>query len=79
MRWKGKGSKFPSSSGRRFKIWWSSNEDEIGGVKILVREGLFMNVVEINRISDRVMVIIFGKKVVRIFCFYVPTMWKIDE
>ena len=39
-----------------------------------------MYVVEINRISDRVMavVIIYGKKVVKIFCLY-PTMWKIDE
>ena len=33
-----------------------------------------MNVVEIKRISDKVMVvvIIFGKKVVRIFCAYAP-------
>ena len=42
-----------------------------------------MNVVEINRISDRVMVvvIIFGKKVVIVInCLRVfPAMWKIDE
>ena len=33
-----------------------------------------MNVLEINRTSDRVMVvvIIFGKKVVRIVCAYAP-------
>ena len=39
-----------------------------------------MNFVGINRISDRVMVvvIIFGKKVVRIVCTYVPN-GKIDE
>ena len=46
----------------------------IGGVGILVREDLCMNVVEINKISDRVMVvvIIFGKKVVKIVCAYAP-------
>ena len=74
VRWRGMGSKFLGGLGRRFKLWWSGNEDKIGGVVILVREDLCMNVVEINRISDRVMVavIIFGKKVVRIVCAYVP-------
>ena len=74
VRWRGMGSKFVGSSGRRFKLWWSGNEDKIGGVGILVREDLCMNVVEINRISDKVMVvvIIFGKKVVRIVCSYAP-------
>ena len=52
----------------------SGNENKIGGVGILVREDLCMNVVEINRISDRVIVvvIIFGKKVVSIVCAYAP-------
>ena len=74
VRWRGMGSKFVGSSGKRFKLWWSGNEDNIGGVGILVREDLRMNVVEINRILDRVMVvvIIFGKKVVRIVCAYAP-------
>ena len=68
------GSKFVGSLDKRFKQWWSGNEDKIGGVEILVREDLCMNVVEINRISDRVMVvvIIFCKKVVRIVCAYAP-------
>ena len=46
----------------------------MGGVGTLVREDLCMNVVEINRISDRVMVmiIIFGKKIVRIVCAHAP-------
>ena len=46
----------------------------IGGLGILVRKDLCMNVVKINRISDRVMVvvIIFGKKVIKIVCAYAP-------
>ena len=72
VRWRGMSSKFVGSSGKRFELWWSGNEDKIGGVGILVTEDLCINVVEINRISDRVMVvvIIFGKKVVRIVCVY---------
>ena len=68
------GSKFVGSSGRRFKLWGPGNEDKLDGVGILVREDLCMNVVEINRISDRVIVvvIIFGKKVVRIVCVNAP-------
>ena len=74
VRWRGMGSKFVGSLGKRFKLWWSGNEDKIGGVEILVREDLCMNIVEISRISDRVIVvvIIFGKKVVRIVCAYAP-------
>ena len=58
VRWRGMGSKFVGSSGKRFKLWWSGNEDKIGGVGILVREDLCMNVMEINRISDRVMLVV---------------------
>ena len=74
VRWRGMGLKLLGSLGRRFKLWWSGNEDKIGGVGILFREDLCMNVVKINRISDRVMVvvIIFGKKVVRNVCAYAP-------
>ena len=50
------GSKFLGSLGRRFKLWWSGNEDKIGGLGILVRKDLCMNFVEINRISDRFLV-----------------------
>ena len=51
------GSKFVGSLGRRFKLWWSGNEDKVGGQEILVKEDYCMNVVEIHKISDRVMVV----------------------
>ena len=78
VRCRGMGSKFVGSSGRRLKLWWSGNEDKIGGVGIIVREDLCMNFVKINRISDRVMVVVisYGKKNCLRVC---PTMWKIDE
>ena len=71
------GSKFLGNLGRRFKLWWSGNDDKKCGVGILVKD-LCMNVGGINRISDRVMVevIIFGKKVVRIVWAYAPQCGK---
>ena len=72
VTWRGMGSKFLGSLGRRFKLWRSGNEDKIGGVGILFKEDLCMYVVKINRISEKVPVIIFGKKVVRIVCVCAP-------
>ena len=47
-----------------FKLWWS-------GIK--AKEDSCMNVVGINRIIDKVMVVVvFGKKVIRIVCAYAP-------
>ena len=40
------GSEFVGILDRRFKLWWSGNEDKIVGVGILVREDLCMNVEE---------------------------------
>ena len=81
VRQRGMGSKSEGSLGRRFKPWWSGNDDEICGVKILVRGDLCMNVVEIKRISDKVMsmLITFGKKSSNNCLFLCYTMWKIDE
>ena len=63
VRWRGMGSKFLGSLGRRFKLWWFGKKDKIGNVGILVIEDLCMNFVEKNRISDKVIVVvIFGKK-----------------
>ena len=74
VRWRCIGSKFQSSLSRRFNLWWSGNEDKIGGVEILVREDLCMNFVEIYRIANKIMVvvIIFVKNAVRIVCAYAP-------
>ena len=74
VRYRCMGSKFLGSLGKRFKLWLSGNENKIGSVKILVRKDLCRNLVAINRISDRIMVVIitFSKKVVRIICIYAP-------
>ena len=38
--------------GRRFKLWWSGNNDGTGGVGVLLKEELREKVVEVQRKSD---------------------------
>ena len=41
--------------GRRYKLWWSGKGDGVGGVGVMVKTGLCEKVVEVRRVSDRVM------------------------
>ena len=40
VRWRGQGTRFVGCRGRRYKLWWSGNMDEIGGEGILAKENL---------------------------------------
>ena len=40
VRWRGQGARFVGCKGTRYKLWWSGNNDRIGGVGILVKEKL---------------------------------------
>ena len=67
IRWKGQGAHFVETSGRRHKLWWwSGNDEEFGGVGILVNEEISGNDVEVRRKSDRVMTIVLtlGREVI---------------
>ena len=80
VRWRGEGARFFGGKGRRYKLWWSGNDDKTGGVDILVKEELCENVVEVRRRWDRVIAIIlvFGEEVVRVICTYTPQSGKLD-
>ena len=67
-------SKFLISLGIRFKLLGSDTEDQIVGVGILVEANLCMNVVIMNKTSDRLMVVAinFNKKIARIVYAYAP-------
>ena len=56
--------------GKRYELWWSGNDNEIGDVGILVEEELFEKVVEIQKQSNRVMemVLVFEEEVLRVIC-----------
>ena len=46
VKWRGQGARFVGCRGRRYKLCWSGNNDEIGDVGILVKEELCEKVVE---------------------------------
>ena len=59
--------------GRRYKLWWSGKGDGVGGVGVMVKEGLCENVVVVERVSDRVMiVVVFEDGVLRSICGHAP-------
>ena len=60
VRWKGQGARFVGTLGRRYKLWWSGNDAGCGGARILVKEKISGNVVEVKRKSDRVMAIVLN-------------------
>ena len=52
VRWRGQGAQFVGIRGRRYKLWWSRNNDAIEGVGILVKKELCKLVVEVRRKSE---------------------------
>ena len=74
VRWKNEGTRFLGVFGRRYKLWWSGNSSGIGGVGILIKEEISEKVVNVRRKSDRVMVVVlaFGKQVIRVISAYGP-------
>ena len=56
--------------GRRYKLWWSGKGDGVGGVGVMVKEELCERLVEVRRVSDRVMsvAVVFEEDVLRLIC-----------
>ena len=65
---------FSGFFGRRYKLWWSGNISGIGGVGILVKGELCEKAIDVRRKSDRIMVVVlaFGKQVIRVISAYGP-------
>ena len=41
--------------GRKYKLWWSGNQEGHDGVGVLVKEELYDKLVEVRRVDDRAM------------------------
>ena len=74
----GEGARFVGCKSRRYKLWWSGNNDGIGGVWISVKKELCKKVIEVRRKSDRVMtmVLAFVEEVMRVICAYAPQVGR---
>ena len=49
VRWSGQGARFVGVRGRRYKLWWSGNNDGIGGVGTLVEEEFCEKIVGVRK------------------------------
>ena len=68
---KGLGARMLGMKGRRYNLRWSGKGDGVGGVRVTVKEELCEEVVEVRRVSDRVMtVVVFEEDVLRLICGY---------
>ncbi|ESO01830.1 hypothetical protein HELRODRAFT_161001 [Helobdella robusta] len=73
IRWKGEGTRFVGAKGGRYKLWWKG-DDGTRGVGVMVREELVEKVLEVRRRSNGVIVVVmvFGKVIVRVISGYAP-------
>ena len=58
--------------GRKYEMWWSDKADEVGGAGIMVMEELCEKMVEVRKLSERVMNVVFEEDVLRLICGYAP-------
>ena len=58
VRWRRQGARMLGMKGRRYKLWWSGNGDGVGGEGAMVKEKQCKKVVEVRRVSDRVMTVV---------------------
>ena len=79
-RWKGEKTRFVGAAGNRYKFWWKGT-DGTGGVGVMVKEALIDKVLAVERKSDRVIVLVmsFGKVIVRVISAYAPHQGRKDE
>ena len=71
MRLGGQRAGMMRMKGRRYKLWWSGKG--VGGVGVILMEELCENVIEVRRLSGRVVaVVVFEEDVLRLICGYAP-------
>ena len=73
-RWKGKGTKWINGRNSRAKFFWQGAEDGYGGVGILIQEIWSDKIIEVKRISSRIIYVklCIDKCTVTILCLYAP-------
>ena len=73
------GARLMGLQGRKYKLWWSGNQEGYGGVGVLVKK-LCDQVIEVRRVNDRVMSLaIVFEEVLRVVWAYAPQSGKLME
>ena len=80
-RWKGGSARTLGVHGARYKLFWSSSVRGLAGVGVLVAEKWVDSVIEVKRLSARLLVLrmAVGKVVVNIVCVYAPQVGRPAE
>ena len=81
VRYRGVGTMSIGQDTHKYKLWWSGSKDRQNGVGILVKDEIAEDVIEVIRISGRIMNIrmILGKGIVNIFSVYAPQSGRSEE
>ena len=71
IRWRGASARKIEGKNSRYKIFWVGNEKGRGGVGILLSEEWIEKVFEINRVSDRIVMIKLAtdNKIITVLCY----------
>ena len=80
-RWKGGSARVLGRDGARYKFFWSGCEEMAAGVGILVAERWIKYVLEVRRVSERLMVlrVMVGKSVLNLVSAYAPQVGRLME
>ena len=80
-RWKGAGARMIGDKGQAYKFMWQGEKEGFGGVGILVAEEQAMNIIEVKRLSARVIVLrmMVEKATLRVVSVYAPQVGRPDS
>ena len=73
-RYRGGNRRIIKGKDTRYKLYWSGNDKGTAGVGVFVAEEWIENVLEVQRVSDRILLVSFivGQRVVTLLSVYAP-------
>jgi hypothetical protein len=80
-RWKGGSARTMGEEGNRYKFFWMGCEEGVAGVGVLVQEKWIEKVIEVKRVSERIIVlrVTVGKCVLNVVSVYAPQVGRTME
>ena len=77
-RWKGGSSRMMGEDGKRYKFVWIGNHKGEAGVGVLVAERWLEKMIEVKRVSDRIIVLrlLLGKSILNLISVYAPQVGR---